>query len=129
MSHVQCAIKSHNLSLKVDFLFQSFLVITVRESSGGWYRQGSGALLGTKLVISYLGILVVQSIYMRSCLVLQGRRNLMKPYSITRYKPGVDIISPNLLENNFFPQILFKYFFFSEFCITNEFSSKKYEKG
>jgi len=27
--HVQCANKSHNLSLKVDFLFQSFLVITV----------------------------------------------------------------------------------------------------
>ena len=27
--HVQCAIKSHKWSLKVDFLFQSFLVITV----------------------------------------------------------------------------------------------------
>ena len=29
VSHVECAIKSHNLSLKVDFLFQNFLVITV----------------------------------------------------------------------------------------------------
>ena len=28
--HVHCAIKSHKLSLKVDFLFQSFLVITVK---------------------------------------------------------------------------------------------------
>ena len=29
VSHVECAIKSHNSSLKVDFLFQNFLVITV----------------------------------------------------------------------------------------------------
>ena len=34
VSHVKCAIKSHNLSLKVGFLFQSFLVITVAEVLG-----------------------------------------------------------------------------------------------
>ena len=32
VSHVQRAIQSRNLSLKVDFLFQSFLVITVHIS-------------------------------------------------------------------------------------------------
>ena len=31
-AYVQCVIKSHNLSLTVDFLFQSFLVITVDSS-------------------------------------------------------------------------------------------------
>ena len=34
VSHVHCTILSHKLSLKVVFLFQSFLVITVAEVPG-----------------------------------------------------------------------------------------------
>ena len=39
MSRVLCAIKNHNLSLKVDFLFQSFLVITVKTKCWVWLEK------------------------------------------------------------------------------------------